>query len=44
MAGLPTGSRENFCRIAVRKRKISERARPAPRHIRFPVGVGAGVG
>lgn len=40
LAGLPTGSRQNFCRIAIRKRKISGRARPAPRHIRFPVDTG----
>lgn len=40
MPGLLTGRRQSFCRRAVRKRKVSAGARPAPRHIRFPVDIG----
>lgn len=40
LAGLPTGSRQNRWRMVVKKRKISDRARPAPRHIRFPRDTG----
>lgn len=41
LAGLPTGSRQNCYRMEVRK--ISDRARPAPRHIAFLGTWGCGM-
>lgn len=38
LAKLPIGSAWNHCRMAVKKRKVCDGARPAPRHIHSPGG------